>query len=205
MHVKGTFSGLFMWMNGVVYMDVLDKEDRKNSRDFMIKVLREKGNIMIFPEGTWNLSPNELIYDIQLGVVDIAMNTGAAIVPISMEQYEEKRKFVINVGKVMRLNFIRSGNVEEEKIRRMQQLRDTMATLKYEIWEHEGMTKRADIHANEWPEFIRRRLAEWKGYDLKEQIINCYIPREKLEYWDMIHEICRMRIREKNCFLFAKK
>lgn len=56
-----------------------------------------------FPEGTWNLSPNEIVYDIQLGTVDIAMETGAVILPVSVEQYEEKKKFVVNSGDIIEI------------------------------------------------------------------------------------------------------
>lgn len=103
-HMKGTFSGFFLWMNGVIYIDVLDKQDRKNSRNFMAKVLKQGGNIMLFPEGDWNLSPNELIYDIQLGTVDMAMETGASIIPISVEIYDEQKKFVVNMGDAIEID-----------------------------------------------------------------------------------------------------
>lgn len=153
MVVKGKFPGLFFWMNGVVYVDVRDKTDRRNSRDLMAKILNANGNIMIFPEGAWNLSPNEIIYDIQLGVVDMAMETGAVIIPISLEQYEEKKKFVINMGTAIELNRM-NGNTKDVKIQKTSELRDIMATLKYEIWEREGITKRCNIKGNYWSDFV---------------------------------------------------
>lgn len=203
MHMKGTFSGFFLWMNGVIYIDVLDKNDRKNSRDLMVNILKQKGNIMIFPEGTWNLSPNEIIYDIQLGTVDMAMETGAVIIPISLEQYEEQKKFVINMGEPIEQEMA-YGNVREYKIKKTSELRDIMATLKYEIWEWEGITNRSDIKPNYWSDFVAHRCAEWRGYDLREQIDNCYIPKEKLEYWDLMRDLRNMRVRKANSFLFMK-
>lgn len=202
MHMKGTFSGFYLWLNGVVYIDVLDKNDRKNSRDLMVNILKQKGNIMLFPEGTWNFSPNEIIYDIQLGTVDMAMETGAVIIPISLEQYEEQKKFVINMGEPIEQE-VAQENVREYKIKKTSELRDTMATLKYEIWEREGLTNRSDIKPNYWSDFVVRRCAEWWGYDLREQIDNCYIPKEKLEYWDLMRDLRNMKVREANSFLFT--
>lgn len=204
MHVKGTFSSFFFWMNGVIYIDVLDKKDRKNSRDFMAKVLKQGGNIMLFPEGTWNLSPNELIYDIQLGAVDVAMETGASIVPISVEIYDEQKKFVINMGDVIEIDGAQN-DTKEFKIHKTTELRDIMATLKYEIWEQEGIAKREDIENDYWSKYVLRRCAEWWGYDFREQIMNCYIPKEKMEYWDLMRDMHRMRVREENRFLFVSK
>lgn len=159
---------------------------------------------MLFPEGTWNLSPNELIYDIQLGTVDMAIETGAAIIPISVEIYDEKKKFVINFGSVMEIN----GDQDVTRdfmIQKTTQLRDTMATLKYEIWEQEGVFRREDITSDYWCKFVIKRCAEWWGYDFKEQIINCYIPKEKSEYWDLMRDLRNMRVSEENMFLFMKK
>ena len=34
---------------------------------------------------------------------------------------------------------------------------------------------------------------------------NCYIPREKTEYWEVIRDIKNMKIREANKFLFMRK
>lgn len=204
MHMKGTFSGVYLWTNGVVYIDVLDKNDRKNSRDLMVNILKQKGNIMIFPEGTWNLSLNEIIYDIQLGTVNMAMETGTVIIPISLEQYEEQKKFVINMGEPIEQEMAYE-NIREYKIKKTSELRDIMAALKYEIWEREGITNRSDIKPNYWSDFVAHRCAEWWGYDLREQIDNCYIPKEKLEYWDLMHDLRNMKVREENSFLFVGK
>ncbi|MGN0431108.1 MAG: lysophospholipid acyltransferase family protein [Lachnospiraceae bacterium] len=202
--VKGKFPGLFFWLNGVVYIDVLDKDDRKNSRDLMVKILEQNGNIMIFPEGAWNLSPNEIFYDIQLGAVDMALETGAVIIPISLEQYEEKKKFVINMGDVIDLNRM-NESTRECKLKKTSELRDILATLKYEIWEREGITKRSDIKSNYWSDFVLRRCAEWPGYDFHGQIDNCYIPKAKLEYWDLMRDLRNMKVSEANRFLFMKQ
>lgn len=202
MLMKGTFSGFYLWMNGVIYIDVLDKQDRRNSRNFMVKVLKQGGNILLFPEGAWNLSPNELIYDIQLGAVDMAMETGAVIIPISLEIYDKQKKFVINMGTPMQISG-GQNTTKEFKIQKTTELRDAMATLKYEIWEHEGITKRTDIESNYWSKYVRRRCAEWRGYDFHGQITNCYIPTEKLEYWDLMRDMRKMKVKEENRFLFS--
>lgn len=159
---------------------------------------------MLFPEGDWNLSPNELIYDIQLGTVDMAMETGASIIPISVEIYDEQKKFVVNMGDAIEIDGGKN-DTKECKIQKTTELRDDMATLKYEIWEHEGITKRADINYEYWIKYVQRRCAEWWGKDFREQIINCYIPKEKLEYWDLLRDMRRMKVKEENRFLFVSK
>ncbi len=80
-----------------------------------------------------------------------------------------------------------------------------MATLKYEIWEREGVIERNTIKINHWENFILHRCKEWSKYAFREQIDNCYIPREKTQYWEVIRDIKNMKIREANKFLFMRK
>lgn len=220
-NMTGNISGLFMELNGVIFLDVDSKNDRENSRRMMLKVLEQGDNMMIFPEGTWNLSENEIIRDIHFGAVDIALEKSAVIIPIAVEQYD--RRFVVNIGNVYepaedactiidRSYWTLDDNKEDEhrlkfeiKLRTTQVLRDQLATLKYEIWEREGITKRKDIPYGYWSRFIMERWAEWPGYSMDEQIRNGCFPAEKKKHWEMLEQISQMRVSEKNKFLFEKK
>lgn len=218
MHMYGNINGFFMEANGVIFMDIDSKEDRENSRKMMLKVLEQGDNMMIFPEGTWNLSENAIVKDLHLGAVDIALERSAIIVPIAVEQYG--RRFVVNIGKVFNPEMVKgkftkkaygdlSENDDQEyllkkqiKIATNQELRDRMATLKWEIWEKEGVFDRDSIPYDYWKVFIDERCAEWAGYSMDEQIRNGCFPADKREYNNMLQEICRMKIHEKNSFLF---
>lgn len=63
------------------------------------------------------------------GIIDIAKKTGAIIQPVAVEQYG--KHFKINIGE----NFDTSlyGENSKEKRRAIRELRDMLATLKYEI------------------------------------------------------------------------
>lgn len=61
----------------------------------MIKILKNKGNIMYFPEGTWNLSPNLPVVKCSYGIIDVAMKAKAVIVPIAIQiQRRDNRKWM---------------------------------------------------------------------------------------------------------------
>lgn len=147
-----------------------------NTKEIMIRLLRCGANIMIFPEGTWNLSENSIVNDIAYGAVYSAIETGASICPIAIEQYD--KRFVINMGKTIEVT---GKNINKKKLNC--ELRDMLATLKWQIWEREGLKKRSDISDDYWKNFIEQRRREWKEYSLREQIINTYIPEEKRQYW----------------------
>lgn len=219
MNMYGNINGLFMQANGVIFVDVDSKSDRENSRKMMLKVLEAGDNMMIFPEGTWNLSENEIIRDIHFGAVDIALEKRAGIIPIGVEQYG--KRFVVNVGKIFDPSVIKEkittipycelgtkGKAEQDmklliKTTATQELRDRLATLKFEIWEREGITKRESIPYNYWQNFIKDRRKEWPGYSMEEQIRNGCFPPQKREYNLMIKEITQMKIKCENAFLFG--
>lgn len=79
-----------MNLNGVIYVDEEDRGDKANTKNFMIKFLQSGRNIMIFPEGAWNLLENEIIRDIAYGTADAAISTDAVVVPIAIEQYDKQ-------------------------------------------------------------------------------------------------------------------
>ena len=169
-------NGIILKANGIVYVDERDKADKMNTKEIMIRLLRCGANIMIFPEGTWNLSENSIVNDIAYGAVYSAIETGASICPIAIEQYD--KRFVINMGKTIEVT---GKNINKKKLNC--ELRDMLATLKWQIWEREGLKKRSDISDDYWKNFIEQRRREWKEYSLREQIINTYIPEEKRQYW----------------------
>jgi 1-acyl-sn-glycerol-3-phosphate acyltransferase len=220
MNMYGNINGLFMQVNGVIYIDVEDRQDRENSRQMMLQVLESGDNMMIFPEGTWNISENEIIKDIHFGAVDIAMEKETVIVPIAVEQYHSR--FVINIGDIFDPNEIKnvitdipysalsSENAVEKNIKYQikqtatMELRDRLATLKYQIWEREGIERRENISLDYWQHFIEERCREWPGYSMREQVINSYIPAWRREYNDMLSSIQQMRVSNANEFLFRK-
>ena len=181
-HMHGTISGFFMNLNGVIYVDEEDREDKANTKKLMINLLQSGSNVMILPEGTWNLSENEIIRDIAYGTADAAISAGAVILPIAVEQYE--KHFVICFGDV-----IDSLKLRIDKHRLTVILRDELASLKWRIWERRGICKRDTLTSAYWDEFIRERRFEWRGYSMKEQIVNTYIPKEKREYWQVQRDL----------------
>lgn len=218
-NMYGNIGGLFMNLNGVIFVDIDSKEDRKNSEIMMKRILNQGHNIMIFPEGTWNLTKNKIILYPHLGAVSAAMETKAIIIPISIEQYNNR--FVINKGEIfdpykdyaLNTNYNDlddSDRYEYEQKKKIKiiasnDLRDRLATLKYEIWLNEGIQKRDNIPYNYWQNFIEERKKEWPGYSMDEQIRNGAFPKEILEYNAMVEDLCKMKINKNNEFLFTKK
>lgn len=178
----GNLSSFFMNLNGVVYVDEEDREDRANTKKLMVKLLQSGRNVMIFPEGTWNFFENEIIRDIAYGTAEAAVSAGVVILPIAVEQYD--KHFVICPGEI-----IDPVKVQKDKRELTIILRDELASLKWKIWERKGICQRSTLPPDHWEQFIRMRRMEWKGYSMREQVVNTYIPKEKWEYWQLQRDL----------------
>lgn len=165
-----TVDDYFLRANGVLYVDTVDKEDRKNSFAYMIKALKQGVPMLIYPEGIWNLTENLPVMKIFHGAVQAARECRVPIVPIAVEQFE--KRFWINVGE--ELQFEHTDEREAVQI-----LRDAMATLKWEIWETFPKEKRENISEGCHEDFVRNRIAEFAGFD--KQIIESRIYRDRTD------------------------
>lgn len=159
--VHGTFDGFMLEKLLVNYLDTNDKEDRKVVKHQMIKDLKNGANIMWFPEGTWNISPNLLVLPMRYGIIEVALEANAPIVPIALEYDLDNKIYYINIGK----NFY--ANKYSNKIDAITALRDALATLKWEILENLSLINRKDIDSNYWDNYTNILANEWHNVDFK--------------------------------------
>lgn len=200
-HIQGIIDAPFLGLNGVFYFNEKDKNDRKAVSQKMIDHLKDNGNLMYFIEGTWNLSPNLPMLPCYWGIVDIAKKGNAIIVPVAAEQYG--KKFVINIGENFDMNLF--GDSLEDKSLAIDTLRDTLATLKWEIWESVSRLNRKDVTGDEWDKYVSDRYSEWPYFN-DEYIANLiYKPKGVVTNEEVYVHIKKLVPKKENAFLFNKK
>lgn len=197
-HIQGIIDAPFLNANGVIYFNERVKADRRSASERMISLLKQGGNLMYFPEGTWNLSPNLPMLPCYWGIIDVARNGGATIIPVAAEQYE--KHFVINIGD--NFDVTHYGNDKKQAI---EDLRDILATLKWEIWEAQPLLRREDVKPEDWDNYIKTRLKEWPGFS--EDYINGLIFQPKgvtaaKEVFSYLEQLIPCR---ENAFLWNKR
>lgn len=181
-----TIDDYFFRAKGVLYVDTSDKEDRKNSFQYMVKLLKQGTSMIIFPEGIWNLTENLPIMKIFPGAVQAAKECHVPIVPIAIEQIG--KHFVLNVGKKLRFD-----DVEEKGA--VQILRDTLATLRWEIWEYLPQEERNNLPNDYYKRFLEERIAEYDVFNM--ELINGRVYKDKTDR--EIKEIERHLKNLRNC------
>lgn len=199
-HLQGLPDARFLALNGVIYFNETVREDRRSATQRMIRLLRSGANLMYFPEGTWNLSPNLPVLPCYWGIVDVARQGGAVIVPVAAEQYG--RRFKVNIGQ----SFLVDGYdaTPEGKSRAIRDLRDTLATLKYEIGETVH-ARREDLKPEDWQHFVEARFAEWPGFDLAYIKNLIYTPKGVVSPGEAFSHLSRLIPCPENAFLFRKR
>lgn len=133
-------SGLLLYLNGVICLETGIKNDRYIAKQRAVELLKNGGDLLIYPEGAWNITENLPVMKLYSGTIKMAIETHAEIIPIAIEQYDDI--FFINIGKNIKVNS--NDSVKEQNFH----LRDVLATLKWEIWEGRGLQKRETINQN---------------------------------------------------------
>lgn len=167
-----SMDGIAMSLNGVVYCDTESKEDRYIAKETAKEVLRRGKNLILYPEGVWNLTPNLLSLPLFPGIIDIALETNCDIVPVAIEQYD--KDFIVNIGENFSVGTVEKTS-DEESIKqyrdiKKEELRNILATLKWEIIESQPLEKRKNIgqYKNAEDKFVDDRLNEWVNKKTKE-------------------------------------
>lgn len=150
-----SLDGVLVYLFGFIGCDTTEKEDRHIAKELAIRTLKQGGNILIFPEGAWNITENQVVMKLYTGTIEMAIRSGADIVPIAIEQYE--KSFYINIGKNISLDETSDLN---KKRKLSDDLRDTLCTLKWEIWEQFPITKRSSLPENMGQIFVGRIMSE---------------------------------------------
>lgn len=155
----GILDKALFWLNGAIYIDRKDRQSKRNGFEKMLRILRTGNHLLMFPEGTWNLTPSKPMLPLYWGVIDLARISGAPIIPLIAEYHTD-------------CCYVKFGNpmhVYEtmDKKEGIEQLEDMMATLRWEIWESFLVSKRVRSMEEEFKYMIEKRIQEFPKIDME--------------------------------------
>lgn len=148
---RGTLNGLALDLNGVVWTNRLDKAERKRSKEALVRHLSLGHSILMYPEATWNLSPNLPMLPMNYGCVTISLETGIPILPIYLHFTDD----------VCRVEINKPIYPSEDKAEAIAEIRDIMATSAWNFLEKEEMLCRRKLNQNYWEDNIAKRYANY--------------------------------------------
>lgn len=178
-----TVDGITAWLNGVVMLNRKVVSNRRASISKAIRTMKLGTDLIVFPEGIWNKSPNALSLDLWSGIYRIACETGAKVVPIVHYIYDNNKGKNNPIHTVLD-DPIRIDDLSERAA--LEYLRDVFATWFYLMIEAYGKTTREElvdgaICANEvWERYLANGAKTVARYDTEIELCADYRPKEKV-------------------------
>ena len=155
-------AGAMLFGNGVIPVELNDKTDRKIAKARSIELLNRGGNLLIYPEGAWNVMPDLPVMKLYDGAVVMAQETGSDIIPVAIEQFGPQ--FYASIGKNITPQEI--SGIPTKEVKTM--VRDAMATEKWRIWDHYGVQPREKV-ANVTVDEYQQEIVDRCGYGFTVQ------------------------------------
>lgn len=183
------------WLNGVIWVDRKNKVSKALAKEKMISVLKSGTNLLMFPEGTWNRSSNKIMLPLYWGVIDIAKESGAPMIPIILE-YTPK----VCYAKIGEPVYIQSS---ADKCKEIVLLRDKMATLRYELWSSQPITHRTDLDNDYFKMILQSAVDEYPKLDLEYE--TSVVRKEYDECTKVFKHLENIKPTMKTAFLFNKR
>ena len=177
-----TFDGVSAWLNGVVLCNRKVAASRKTSTENAIRVLQMGGNLLIFPEGVWNKTPERLLLDFWPVIYRIAKATGAKVVPVVHYIRNTEDPSPENVIHAVVDEPLRVDDLPEKEA--LSLLRDRMATWYYLMMERYGKSTRqellGDFGSSEeaWEDYIAEHTRPIYYYDKEIEFSADCRPRD---------------------------
>lgn len=195
-----SFDGVTAWLAGMVLVDRTDKESRASVIGKLARVLELGSSVIMYPEGTWNKSPNELMSGLFPGVYDVAKRSGALVVPIATYRNGKKSYGILEEA---------FDICQYDREQGMKILRDKMATMQYELMEKYGTCSRDEFPYGDeadkyWQDFIDGLMAEVEFYDYDIELHTKYRPKGITSPKEAFAFTEHLVPKRNNLFLFKK-
>lgn len=185
---------IFFRLNGVVYVDRLDKSSTANVKNTLLRRLKRKTPILWFPEGTWNLTDNLLMLPMKWGIIEVARAADAQIIPMALDYDRETMICHVDFGAPIH------GEMLEDKAEGIRTLRDSLATLRYEQMCRDPVLSRENADLDKWKRYIDMAVPEYPKLQPKMEAKAIFWPHKKCEVPPKT-----VTPSKKNAFLFRER
>ena len=184
---------VFFALNGTIWVDRKDKTDMVASKDGILAYLQKGQSVLWFPEGTWNLTANQLMMPMKWGITEVARTADAQIIPTALQYDREANICRVKFGSPM------AGSALENKAEAIRDLRDTMATLRWEMMCGQPVLHRAEITPEHLQKEMYRVIDEYPPLNWEYESSCIYRPYPQVEVVPS-----DLTPKPENAFLFKK-
>lgn len=163
---------LAMWLNGMIYVNRLNKVSRADAVNKMERILKAGSSVILFPEGGYNNTENQLIMPLFSSPYILNSKLGVKVIPLITFNDIGSEMIYVRAGEPMDFS-------DMDKQEAMSQLRDEMSTMVYHIIEeHVPVIKRRELSATPRRDYmeVRKQVYECQKWyqDVWEEEVTYY-------------------------------
>ena len=184
---------VFFVLNGTIWVDRRDKADMAATKNGILAYLQKGQSVLWFPEGTWNLTASQLMMPMKWGIIEVARSAGAQIIPAALDYDREANTCQVKFGAPM------AGDALENKAEAIRDLRDAMATLRWDLMCNQPILHRADITPEQLQKEMYRVIDDYPPLDWEYESSCIYHPYPQVEILPS-----GLIPRRENAFIFRK-
>lgn len=190
-----TFDGIIAYLNGVVMTNRKVRESRKASVKKACIAIQNGVDLMMFPEGVWNKSANDLLIHLWPGVYKIARETGAKVVPVAHYLSDMSGKDKSQQIHTVIDDPIDISRMEEKEA--LKTIRDTLGSWVYLMMERYGQTTTKELIGSKnptdvWEEMLKERISTATRYDLEIELSADFRPKNIVRPEDVFEAISKI-------------
>lgn len=206
-----TFDGVTAWLNGVAMANRKVSASKKVSITKAVRAMNYGADLIVFPEGAWNKSPNALLIDLWPGIYRIACETGAKVVPV-VHYLRDNIASKNNPIHTVIDDPIRIDDMPERVA--LDYIRDVLATWYYLMMEIYGSSTReealngAATATQAWEQQLQERVNTVARYDQEIELWADYRPKWKVqpkEVWSAVAGVTDITPRNIGHVLYARQ
>ena len=174
--------GVGAYVNGVVICYRKVKASKRAATEASAHLLDMGMDLILFPEGVWNKTPDKLLLDFWPGAYRLAKENGCKIVPVIHYLADPHKKYDGNVIHTIIADPISMEGMDEQKGQIL--LRDTMATWYYYLMEKYGQSTREGLldgfetADDAWESYMEMHTSCVKYYDREIELCADYRPKQ---------------------------
>lgn len=196
-----TIDGVTAWLNGSIMINRKNQLSRQTLISKCNYALDLGIDLLLYPEGVWNKSPNDLSLKFWPGIYRIAKEKNTKIIPIvhyKREPYSLSKSDIIHT---VVDDAVDISNMSEKQA--LTHLRDIFATWSYLMMERYGKsTRETEVNGYEdskqaWETRLKQLLDTADRYDSEIEVKANYVDskeEELIETWDDIANINNINI-----------
>lgn len=163
----------------------------------MIAYLHAGRSLIMFTEGTWNLTESTIMLPMKYGIIQMAQETGAQVIPTVLEYDHVHKLCIVCFGDPMVFE------PSEDKLQAMIDLRDTMATMLWNHRERKSVFQRSTMDIEAECRNLKYSIQEYPPIDWEYEKSCIYHPYTEPE--DVFEHLKMLSPNRENAFLLNKR